>query len=141
MNQEKMRWWPIECTFADNVFAGNKENIQFRVGWGKDDLADVNTIEYFTVKNNRDIDKDIFSDANRMDFRIKDSVKNVPGIPFEKIGLYSDEYRRNVPDKAYYRNAIKEKFSGRRSYDEEATYDPSTISDVVYFNTGKLLLR
>ena len=37
--------------------------------------------------------------------------------------------------------AIKEKFKDRKSFDDRAKYDPKTISDTLYFNTGELLMK
>jgi hypothetical protein len=141
MNQEKMRWWPIECTIADNLFCGNAVNIQFRASWGKDGLADIGEVEYITASKNRDVTKDIFVNAGRMDFRIKSSVNDAPQIEFEKIGLYKDEFRTEVPDKNRYRGVIHATFANRKSYDLDAKYDPVSINDLVYFNTGKLLMQ
>jgi hypothetical protein len=141
MNQEKMRFFPIECTFTDNLFCGNNQNIVFLTSYGKNGTKDISTIDYITTANNRDVTKDIFVDAEQMDFRIKPSVKNSPVIPFEKIGLYADKYRTDVPDKEKYRRAIREKFAGRKSYDADAKYDPATIIDLSYFNTGRLLIQ
>ena len=45
-----------------------------------------------------------------------------------------DAYRTITPDKNKYRKAIKDKFAGRKSY------DPAKINDLLYFNTGKLLM-
>jgi hypothetical protein len=140
MNQKKMRWWPIECSITDNLFCGNEEGMQFRDRWGKDGLQEIDEVEYFTVSNNRDVTKDIFVDAEQMDFRIRKSAKAVSAIPYEKIGLYADEYRENVPDKATYRNAVKAKFQKRKSYGPDAKYDPAVINQLIYFNTGKLLM-
>ena len=143
MNQEKMRFWPIECKFKDNLFCGNKYNFQFRTGWGKDDLADVHTIDYIETTGSREIKMDVFVDSENMDFRFKKvpEAKGLPDIPFEKIGLYADEFRKTVPDKKAYRSAINERFKDRPSFDENAKYDPNTINEFIYFNTGKLLIK
>ena len=53
-------------------------------------------------------------------------------IPLEKIGLYLDEYRTEMPDKAKYRRRIRAKFEGTPSYDPDAVYDPDRINEVLY---------
>ena len=60
-------------------------------------------------------------------------------IPFERIGLYRDEWRKEPPSKEAYRTAVKDKFAARKSFDDKAKYDPATISELIYFNTGELL--
>ncbi|MHC4402795.1 MAG: right-handed parallel beta-helix repeat-containing protein [Planctomycetota bacterium] len=141
MNQEKMRWWPIECTFTGNLFCGNEENIRFRARWGRDGLRDVSEVEYITARNNRDISLDAFVDPGCLDFRFKEGKRpdGFPEIPFGQIGLVADPYRKNVPNSAAYRRVLKAKWDDRKSYDEKAVYDPRTITELIYFNTGKLL--
>jgi len=55
--------------------------------------------------------------------------------------LYADEFRKTVPDKKAYRTAIKRRFKDRPSFDENTKYDPATINELIYFNTGKLLIK
>jgi hypothetical protein len=76
------------------------------------------------------------------DFRFKKGLRprGFPEIPFDRIGLYVDEYRTRVPDKAVYRRALQAKWDHRKSYDEQATYDPKMVNELIYFNTGKLLI-
>ncbi|NQT36167.1 MAG: right-handed parallel beta-helix repeat-containing protein [Planctomycetes bacterium] len=59
-----------------------------------------------TVADNPAMDEDPgFQDAAKLDFRLRDDaavLKGLPGfqkIPFERIGLYRDEYRRRLPQK------------------------------------------
>ncbi|MCY3022206.1 MAG: hypothetical protein NTW87_24610 [Planctomycetota bacterium] len=62
-------------------------------------------LQYSTVGENLDLsDADAgFADASRLDFTLKNDspvFKKLPGfkaIPFEKIGLYRDDYRAEVP--------------------------------------------
>ena len=141
MNQEQMRRWPIECSFTDNLFCGNQQNIQFRVSWGKDGLADVGNVDYITARNNRDISLDAFVDPSCLDFRFKrrKRPKGFPEIPFGQIGLAVGPYRKHVPNRAAYRRVLKSKCDDRKSYDEKAVYDPKTITESIHLNTGKLL--
>ena len=37
--------------------------------------------------------------------------------------------------------AIKDRFATRPSYDPDAQYDPRTVNDLIYFNTGKLVME
>ena len=50
-----------------------------------------------------------------MDFRFKKQGRDVPEIPFEKIGLYLDEYRTSMPDKKHYRKEVREFFRDVKS--------------------------
>jgi hypothetical protein len=140
MNQEKMRFFPIECRLLDNIFSGNHQNFMFTTGWGDDDLVDVSTIDYIETAGNQEVSPDVFVDAAAMDFRFAEPGK-WPPIPFDEIGLYVDAFRPSVPDKANYRMAIKNRFARRPSYDPDAQYDPRTVNDLIYFNTGKLVME
>lgn len=51
-----------------------------------------------------------------MDFSFAKPIEGVENIPFEKIGLYLDAYRKKMPDKKHYRMAIKKFFEGNPSY-------------------------
>lgn len=60
----------------------------------------------------------MFIDPDNMDFRIKPNFTPIAGfqpIPFEQIGLQVDAYRKDVPDKAAYRNRVRKKYRGKRS--------------------------
>ncbi len=50
-----------------------------------------------------------------------------------------DEYRTHVPDKAAYRRRLAETWNDRKSYDEAASYDPATVTELIYFNTGRFV--
>lgn len=139
MNQEKMRFFPIECRFVDNIFSDNHQNFMFRTGWGHDDVVDVSTVDYIETSGNQDVSSEIFVDAESMDFRFAEP-EEWPAIPFDEIGLYVDEFRPVVPDKATYRMAIQHRFATRPSYDPDARYDPLTVNNLIYFNTGKLVM-
>jgi hypothetical protein len=61
-------------------------------------------VQFGTVANNLVTNEDIrFQDAAKMDFRLRDDsvvYRKLPKfqkIPFEKIGLYVDEYRKSLP--------------------------------------------
>jgi len=88
------------------------------------------------------VPRDSFVDPASLDFRFRDGKRpeGFPEIPFARIGLYVDEYRRHAPDAADYRRAIRAKWDSRKSYDKAAEYDPKTVTQLLYFNTGKLLV-
>ena len=57
----------------------------------------------------------MFADPDKMDFRMREDFKPMAGferIPFEKIGLYLDEYRKKMPDKTQYRLEVMNKYKG-----------------------------
>ncbi len=142
MNQEKMRFWPIECVIRNNLFCGNVYDMQLRTGWQPDDVMDMREHELIQTTGNQTISMEIFNNPDEMDFTYKKtSQSDMPDIQFDKIGLYKDPYRPNPPDKEKYRKAVSLKFSDRKSYDPDAKYDPAKINDILYFNTGNLLMQ
>jgi hypothetical protein len=140
MNQEKLRFWPIDCDFSNNCFAGNFRNIEYRTGWGLADIKDIADVNFIRSENNTQISMDVFKDPQQLDFSYKSEQigKGLPDIQFDKIGLYKDEYRILPPDKIKYRHLIHAKFIDRKSYDPNAIYNPETINNEIYYNTGKL---
>ena len=139
MNQPERLYYPLYCTFTNNLFCDNAENFQFRTGWGADATKPIEEVDYITAKKNRDIDMKAFENPDALDFRFKRN-RNKPDIPFDKIGLYVSAYRKHAPDKTAYRSAVRKHFADRPSYDPEAKYDPATIAASIYFNTGKLIM-
>lgn len=142
MNQEKMRFYPIECEFIGNRFADNWRNIGYRVGSGDEGFKPIEEVPFIRARDNRKISMRAFRDPQSLDFRYDAGVKagSVPKIPFEKIGLAEDEaFRPTVPNKHDYRRAVRRHYAGRLSYDPRAKYDPETINTLMYFNTGRLL--
>lgn len=140
MNQEKMRFYPIECRFIDNVFCGNAHAFQFRTGWGQNDFVDIYEVDYIETSGNREIEMSSFVDPKRLDFTFCDPDAK-PSIPFGKIGLIVDEFRSSVPDKTSYRSAVRDHFADRASFDPKAEYDSSSINVSLYLNTGRLLVN
>jgi hypothetical protein len=68
----------------------------------------------------------MFVDAGRMDFRQRPDFAPVDGfveIPFERIGLYIDEHRTSMPEKAVYRMAIKKRYEDTPSFGGRFDYD------------------
>ena len=143
MNQEKMRFWPIECVVKDNLFSGNVQDMQVRTAWGANDIMEMEDCELIETVGNREVSMEVFRDPGVLDFGYKDQkdAGRLADIQFEKIGLYKDEYRTELPDKKKYRSAVAKCFAGRKSYDAEAKYDTASINESIYFNTGKLLIQ
>lgn len=61
-------------------------------------------VQFGTIADNLTTDEDLgFQDARKMDFRLRDDsavfkkLSKFQKIPFEKIGLYVDEYRKSLP--------------------------------------------
>ena len=143
MNQEKMRFWPIECVVRGNLFSGNAQDMQVRTAWGANDIMEMRDCELIKTVDNRQISMAVFRDPAVLDFGFKHQAdrERLPDIQFEKIGLFADHYRTSVPEKKTYRRAIRDKFHERKCYDAEARYDATTINESIYFNTGKLLMQ
>ena len=145
MNQEKGRFFPIECIVTDNCFSNTVYNTNFLMNdsEGKRLSLPFEKVDYFTAENNREIEMDIVRDVSCLDLRFADPEieSGIPDVQFERIGLHKDAYRKNMPDKNRYRKAVKDKFAGRKSYDPDAYYDSEKINDLLYFNTGKLLMN
>ncbi|MEM9346644.1 MAG: right-handed parallel beta-helix repeat-containing protein [Planctomycetota bacterium] len=142
MSQEKMRFWPIECDFSRNYFDGNADNIRYRVAGGDAGIKPIKEVSFIKAHGNRRISPSVFKASDVLDFRYKSAsaAKRLPDIAFESIGLYADEHRKNPPDPALYRRLVAERFKGRPSYDPDAVYDPETIVEQMYFNSGQLLM-
>lgn len=142
MNQGKMRYYPIHCEFTGNRFANNFRNIEYRVASGDQGVKDVGEVPFIHTDDNRDIGMNLFRDPSSLDFRYVEGAHTarLPNVPFEKIGLIRDpDHRPHVPEKVAYRTAVRKHFAGRASYDPQAIFDPDTINESTYFNTGQLL--
>jgi len=137
MNQEKMRFYPIECDFSRNCFSGNFRNIEYRIRSGVKDVAKV---PFIKSSDNREIEMSIFQDPKALDFRYRSGKPSgLPTIPFSEIGLKKDGYRKQLADKSEYRTKVQSHFEGQASYHPKARYDAKTINKQLYFNTGVLL--
>ncbi len=58
---------------------------------------------------------DVLVDYDALDLRFRDGVEGMPDIPFASIGLYLDEHRTSMPDKASYRRALREFYREERT--------------------------
>jgi hypothetical protein len=126
---------PLECRFKNNLFCENQHRFQFRIGYGEDGIGDIRQAPGIQLENNSDLPLSAFEDPAVLDLRIRAGhalPAGVQRIPLEKIGLYLDPYRTQMPEKAEYRREIRAKFEGRPSYDPHAVYDPETINEVLY---------
>ncbi|MFI4911229.1 MAG: right-handed parallel beta-helix repeat-containing protein [Sedimentisphaeraceae bacterium JB056] len=143
MNQEMMRFWPIENYFNDNMFYGNTDsNLQYRFTSSSVTTDFASLPSYVSASDNRNITLDVFVDPSKLNFKFVDNAPLwAPAIPFDNIGLYVGDGRTSVPNKNTYRSLIKENFAARPSYDESASYNPATINSLVYYNTGELLMN
>ncbi len=133
MNEDP--YWPLECQFTNNLFCENRHRFQYRVGSGDKGITDIRKARGMHVENNLDLPLSAFEDPASLDLRVRSGHALPAGIrriPFEKIGLYLDEYRRNMPNKADYRRKIRERFDDTASYDPDAIYDPDRINELLY---------
>ncbi|MFR9640588.1 MAG: right-handed parallel beta-helix repeat-containing protein [Rikenellaceae bacterium] len=105
------RTWPIYCTIQNNIYYGNKHNTT------SIDTFPEGLIAKVTLENDIQGDPSLFRNYDNMDFTLVRDVEGFEPIPFDKIGLYLDEYRKTMPNKSYYRTAIKRCFDGMNSYD------------------------
>ncbi len=126
---------PLECRFVNNVFCENDHRFQYRIGYGDDGVADIRQAKGIHLENNVDVPLAAFVDPASLDLRLRPESPVPAGmqpIPFERIGLYLDQYRTVMPEKAKYRREVAERFESTPSYDPRAVYDPDTINDVLY---------
>lgn len=115
----------VFCLFTGNYASGVRQNIYVH-GGSVDKFP-----ESFTWREPSEIDpEDAFVNPDALNFRFKDNFVPFNGfqpIPFEKIGLYLDEYRQSMPDKDEYRKAMRERYEGIRSHG--GGYNPDTINE------------
>ena len=139
MAQDKMRFWPIECQASNNRFWGNVENTQVLLAGKKKQSFE--QYPHIKAEGNASISLRAFKDPKALDFSYRDAATkdSLPDIQFEKIGLYVDEFRTTMPNKRAYRTAIAKAFANRKSFDGAHKYDPQTINELLYFNTGLLV--
>ncbi len=117
-----------ETRVYDNLFANNMHNIDSGPSVG--------------IRNNRDISMTLFQDVNTLNFKFKEPRPSyAPNIPFENIGLYKDEYRCAVPNKAVYRRNVRLRFDGQASWDGSVPYDFATINERLYYNSGRMVFE
>lgn len=101
------RMWPVYCRIENNFYYKNKEGD--KTIWSR---ANEQVMKKNIIKNDRPISPDVFVDYDNLDLAFKEGAGAVPKIPFDKIGLYLDEYRHRMPDKQHYRKTVKQFFNG-----------------------------
>ena len=136
MNEPYYRFFPIYNTIINNMFYGNtSQDI-----WLNNVSAEVQNT--WTMSNNHTIRLDAFVDVENMDFTFVEPIPSgAQPIPFDEIGLYIGDYRTKMPDKNRYRTMVKDFFAGQESYDPSAVYNPDTINQLIYYNTGRLIME
>ncbi|WP_157998160.1 T9SS type A sorting domain-containing protein [Aquimarina agarivorans] len=117
-----------ESRYYDNVFHKNAK--------GKFGVFTPATAE----RGNKDINLSIFENPNALNFKFKNKPAGFVNIPFEKIGLYKDSYRCEVPNKNQYRSKVKQRFNNRPVHDDKARYNRNTVNNLLYYNSGKMVL-
>ncbi|WP_303318328.1 family 16 glycoside hydrolase [Flavivirga abyssicola] len=116
--------WPIRCIVSGNMYYGNSRGD--KAVWSRFSPESQNKS---IINNEKVISPDYFMDYSKLDLQFKKQRRDLPEIPFNKIGLYLDDYRSSMPDKNHYRMAIKEFFKGVKSM-------PGTTKQI---NTGKVV--
>lgn len=118
------RMSPIRCVVEGNMYYGNGRGD--KTFWDRfTPESEVKSI----ISNEKVIDPDYFVNYNKLDLQFKKQGRDIPEIPFDKIGLYLGEYRLSMPEKEHYRMAIKEFFKDVKSM-------PGTTKQI---NTGKIV--
>ena len=128
----------MKAMFDNKIITTYECNFIGNMNW---DLAyDIElTGAFANIADSRDINLSVFENPDNLNFKFNSSAPSyAPDIPFENIGLYLDEYRCAVPDKDEYRRAIKQRFEGQES--SGGSYDPATINQRLYYNSGKMVL-
>lgn len=105
------RMWPIRCTVEGNAYFGNAQGD--RTIWSR---VAPEAMAKTTISDDRVVGPEDFADYDRLDLRFGDPASAAVEIPFEGIGLYLDEFRREMPSKTHYRMAIKRFFDGVPSH-------------------------
>ncbi|TNJ40883.1 hypothetical protein FGF67_16705, partial [Tamlana fucoidanivorans] len=95
-----------------------------------------------TITGTQNVTLDMFANPSSLNFKFKAPRPSyAPDIPFENIGLYSDEYRCALPDKNVYRQKVKQRFDGRPCHSSSASYDFNSINELLYYNSGEVVYK
>lgn len=117
------RLWPIYCTFKNNIYFENKYNQVYLYRCPQE------AKDKMVLENDIQADKSFFKDYDHMNFTLVKPVEGVEDIPFDRIGLYLDAYRTQMPDKNHYRMTLKNYFADDLSY--EACYKTIDTAKVI----------
>ncbi|MEO0797268.1 MAG: right-handed parallel beta-helix repeat-containing protein [Verrucomicrobiota bacterium] len=112
------RLWPIYCTYKNNIYHGNRHN-RTELAAYSDELRSKTVME-----NDVLVSQDAFVDYDNFDLTFAQEIAGVEPIPFDRIGLYLDEYRSEMPLKQHYRMAIKTFYEGDDSYSKNRPEKP-----------------
>ncbi len=118
---------PFATDYTDNMFYGTILR-----------PYTVSSLNIETITGTQDITLDVFANPETLNFKFKEPRPGfAPDIPFEKIGLYLDQYRCAVPDKRVYREKVKQRFDGRACHSSSAAYDFNNVNSILYYNSGE----
>ncbi len=117
---------PFATDYTDNLFYGTLANNFY---------APTN-LE--TISGTQTITLNVFENPNALNFKFKTPIPSFAAdIPFENIGLYSDQYRCAVPDKNVYRQKVKQRFDGQVCHSNSVGYNYTTVNNIIYYNSGE----
>ncbi len=98
----------MDIEVRDNIYFGKIVKVDYYPGYssGETELVVVDRVnrQFMTIERNLMLKKNPFVKSSKLNFQLKDDsevYKKIPDfekIPFEKIGLYKDRYRRNLPN-------------------------------------------
>ena len=116
---------PFESRWYNNVISSTRKNFE--------------NPPQVTIRDTKNIPNSEFVNVSNLNLALRNPSKfNQPNIPFNSIGLYKDAFRCSVPNKDRYRAAVKRNFDKYPVHSGDA-YNPNTINQRLYFNTGKLV--
>jgi|GEM_PF-6831642 len=80
-----------------------------------------------------------FVGPNKLNFKWKTPLPAFAvDTDFENVGLFTNAYRKTLPNKNAYREAVRLKWASDRSF-QRGSYDRSTINSYLYYNTGRVV--
>ncbi len=113
---------PYQYEFKNNFYFDNESN-------------DFWMSSVVDQQNNNQTNLSIFKDPATLNFNYNGTQpSDAPNIPFDLIGLYTDQYRCAIPQKAIYRKAVNDYFANRKVHNEPLNYN--TRNALTYYNSG-----
>ena len=129
MDQNELRFYPLEVTFRDTVHRAMPDPVNF-TNLRRPVVTETGTTSLPSY--------DLFADIDSLDLRLgANRPNNTRALPFEKVGLFIDEFRKTKPDPASYRYLVRERFKNTRGWDS-GTYNANENTARVYYNSGRL---
>ncbi|MEM7308556.1 MAG: right-handed parallel beta-helix repeat-containing protein [Planctomycetota bacterium] len=101
------RLWPVRCEVRGNVYCGNAQGDH--TIWSR---VAPEARAKSALEPDRAVDASVFADLDALDLSFRDGLDGLPAIPFGQIGLYLDEHRARMPQKASYRTGVRAFFEG-----------------------------